>query len=69
MKTFFLEVFYGVWYTAPNWFLYGVDNVIVATPEHEAEIFADNFEFGHGLAVQSEGKLATTWGHLRLKSW
>ena len=68
MKTFFLEVFYGVWYTVPNWFLYGIDSVIVVTSEHEVAIFADNFD-PHGLAVQPEGKLATTWGHLKLKSW
>ena len=48
--------------------IYGVDNVIVATPEHEAEIFAENFD-PHGLAVQPEGKLATVWGHLKLNNW
>ena len=48
--------------------IYGVDNVIVATPEHEAEIFAENFD-PHGLAVQPEGKLATVWGHLKLNDW
>ena len=47
--------------------IYGVDNVIVATPEHEAEIFADNFD-PQGLAVQLEGKLTTLWGHLKLKN-
>ena len=45
--------------------IYGVDNVVVATPEHEAEIFADNFD-PQGLAVQPEGKLTITWGHLKL---
>ena len=48
--------------------IYGVDNVIIATPKHEAEIFADNFD-PHGLAVQSEGKLTTVWGHLKLNDW
>ena len=48
--------------------IYGVDNVVVATPEHEEEIFADNFD-PQRLAVQVEGKLATTWGHLKLGSW
>lgn len=48
--------------------IYAVDNVIVATPEHEAEIFAANFD-PHGLAVQPEGKLATAWGHLKLNNW
>ena len=45
--------------------IYGVDNVVVATLEHEAEIFADNFD-PQGLAVQPEGKLTITWGHLKL---
>ncbi len=44
--------------------IYGVDNVIVATPEHEAEIFADNFDPTR-LAVAPVGKLTTTWGHLK----
>ena len=66
MKTFFLEVFYGVWYTALTGFLYGVDNVIVATPEHEAEIFADNFD-PHGLAVQPEGKTRDDVGTLEIE--
>lgn len=48
--------------------IYGVDNVVVATPEHEAEIFAENFD-PHGLAVQPKGKLATVWGHLKLNNW
>ena len=48
--------------------IYGVDNVIVATPEHEAEIFADNFD-PQGLAVQPEGKIATVWGHLKSNDW
>ena len=46
--------------------IYGVDNVVVATPEHEEEIFADNFD-PQGLAVQPEGKLATTWADLKAK--
>ena len=41
--------------------IYGVDNVVVATPEHEEEIFADNFD-PQKLAVQPEGKLAIMWG-------
>ena len=48
--------------------IYGVDNVIVATPEHEEEIFAVNFN-PHGLAVQLEGKLTITWGDLKLNGW
>ncbi len=46
--------------------IYGVDNVVVATPEHEEEIFADNFD-PQKLAVEPEGKLATRWGDLKSK--
>ena len=48
--------------------IYGVDNVVVATPEHEAEIFDDNFD-PQKLAVEPEGKLATTWGNLKSNDW
>ena len=48
--------------------IYAVDNVVVATPEHEAEIFADNFD-PQKLAVGAEGKLTTVWGHLKSNSW
>lgn len=46
--------------------IYGVDNVVVATPEHEEEIFADNFD-PQKLAIEPEGKLATRWGDLKSK--
>ena len=48
--------------------IYGVDNVVVATPEHEAEIFDDNFD-PQKLAVEPEGKLATTWADLKSNDW
>ena len=54
--TFFLEVFYRIWYTAPTGFF--------TRPESEVKIFSDNFDL-HGLAVQVEGKLTTTWEYLK----
>ena len=48
--------------------IYGVDNVVVATPEHEEEIFADNFD-PQKLAIEPEGKLAITWGDLKSSGW
>ncbi len=58
--TFFLEVFYQIWYTAPTGFF--------TRPESEVEIFSDNFD-PHGLAAQTKGKLTTTSGYLKLNSW
>ena len=44
--------------------VYAVDNVIVATPDHEAEIFDPDFG-PEGLAVEPEAKLATTWAQVK----
>ena len=42
----------------------GVDNALVTTPEHEAQIFAPDFN-PQSLTVQAAGKLPITWGFLK----
>jgi hypothetical protein len=47
--------------------IYGVDNVIVATPDDETTIFNDNFDpLKNGLAVHPAGKITTTWAKIKM---
>jgi len=46
--------------------IYAVDNVIVATPDAEAEIFHEKFDpLDNNLSVSVSDKLATTWGRVK----
>lgn len=46
--------------------IYAVDNVIVATPDAEAEIFREKFDpLKNNLSVSVLDKLTTTWGHVK----